>query len=136
MLGKQRLDGVSPIYLVFIKLQAELGDHGISGAKDSQQSSEATGLRPRVADAFDLLLDRADRTINLIEIKFSQGPFTITKSYASELRRKVQVFKEVTKTEKNVYLTFLTSHGLTKNAYQNELVDTSITTECLFQEIL
>jgi len=84
----------------------------------------------------DLLLDRADRTINLIEIKFSQGPFTITKSYASELRRKVQVFKEVTKTEKNVYLTFLTSHGLTKNAYQNELVDTSITTECLFQEIL
>ena len=30
----------------------------------------------------DLLLDRPDNTINLIEIKFSNEPFTITKSYA------------------------------------------------------
>ena len=28
--GKQRLDGVSPIHLVSIKLQAELRDHGYS----------------------------------------------------------------------------------------------------------
>jgi len=81
----------------------------------------------------DLLLDRADRSINLIEIKFSEGPFTITKSYAEELRRKVQVFKDVTATKKNVFLTFLTTHGLTQNTYAKELVDTSITTECLFK---
>jgi hypothetical protein len=80
----------------------------------------------------DLLLDRADLTINLIEIKFSQGPFTITKSYAQELRRKVEVFKQVSGTKKNVFLTFLTSHGLTQNAYATELVQTSITTDCLF----
>jgi hypothetical protein len=61
----------------------------------------------------DLLLDRADLTISLIEIKFSQGPFTITKSYAQELRQKVEVFKQVTGTKKNVFLTFLTTHGLT-----------------------
>jgi DNA-binding transcriptional ArsR family regulator len=80
----------------------------------------------------DLLLDRADRSINLIEIKFSEGPFTITKAYATELRRKVQVFKDVTGTRKNVFLTFLTTHGLTDNAYAKELVDASITTECFF----
>ena len=33
----------------------------------------------------DLLIDRADNTINLLEIKFSQGAFTITKPYAAEL---------------------------------------------------
>ena len=54
----------------------------------------------------DLLIDRADNTINLVEIKFSQGEFTITKSYAAELRRKVAVFKGVTATRKNVFLTF------------------------------
>ncbi|GAB5561681.1 MAG: hypothetical protein SynsKO_33280 [Synoicihabitans sp.] len=81
----------------------------------------------------DLLLDRADRSINLIEIKFSEGPFTITKAYAEELRRKVQVFKDVTRTRKNVFLTFLTTHGLTENPYAKELVDVSITTECLFK---
>ena len=48
----------------------------------------------------DLLIDRADRSINLVEIKFSEGPFTINKSYAQELRRKVQVFKDVTGTKK------------------------------------
>jgi len=84
----------------------------------------------------DLLLDRADQTINLIEIKFSQGPFTITKKYAGELRRKLQVFREVSGTKKNVFLTFLTTHGLTPNAYSRELVQESITTEALFKEFL
>ncbi|TVP74829.1 MAG: hypothetical protein EA353_14940 [Puniceicoccaceae bacterium] len=84
----------------------------------------------------DLLLDRADRSINLIEIKFSEGPFTINKTYAEELRRKVQVFKDVTGTRKNVFLTFLTTHGLTENVYAKELVDVSITTECLFTQNL
>lgn len=81
----------------------------------------------------DLLIDRADRSINLIEIKFSEGPFTINKAYAEQLRRKVQVFKDVTRTKKNVFLTFLTTHGLTDNAYAKELVNASITTDCLFE---
>ncbi len=80
----------------------------------------------------DLLVDRADNTINLIEIKFSEGPFTITKSYAADLRRKVGTFNAVTRTKKNVFLTFLTTHGLTENAYAAELVQESITTDALF----
>jgi hypothetical protein len=82
----------------------------------------------------DLLIDRADNTINLIEIKFSQGAFTITKGYAAELRRKVAVFKGVTATRKNVFLTFLTTHGIAPNAYAKELVQTELTTDCLFGE--
>jgi AAA+ ATPase superfamily predicted ATPase len=93
--------------------------------------NRATQTFPKGAQV-DLLLDRADRSINLIEIKFSEGPFTITKAYATELRRKVQVFKDVTGTRKNVFLTFLTTHGLTDNVYAKELVDASITTECFF----
>lgn len=79
---------------------------------------------------------RANQTINLVEIKFSQGPFTITKKYAGELRQELQVFREVSGTKKNVFLTFLTTHGLTPNAYSRELVQESITSEALFQEIL
>lgn len=81
----------------------------------------------------DLLIDRADRSINLIEIKFSEGPFTINKAYAEELRRKVQVFKDVTGTKKNIFLTFLTTHGVTQNAYAKELVNVSILTDCFFK---
>jgi uncharacterized protein len=83
----------------------------------------------------DLLLDRADNTVNLFEIKFSQGPFTITKDYAGSLRRKLEIFKGVTGARKNVFLTFLTTHGVTENAYANELVHQSITTDSLFEEV-
>ncbi len=81
----------------------------------------------------DLLLDRADGTINLIEVKFSQGPFTITKKYAEELRRKVQVFRDVTGTKKTIFLTLLTTNGCSENVYAKELVDVSLQTECLFK---
>ena len=83
----------------------------------------------------DLVIDRADHTIHLVEIKFSQGVFTITKDYAAELRRKVAVFKGVTATRKNVFLTFLTTHGIAPNAYAKELVPVEVTTECLFEEV-
>jgi hypothetical protein len=83
----------------------------------------------------DLLIDRADNTINLIEIKFSQGPFTLSKAYAGDLRRKIGTFSAVTRTEKNVFLTFLTTHGLTQNVYAAELVQESITTDALFAVI-
>ncbi|MCB1206024.1 MAG: ATP-binding protein [Verrucomicrobiae bacterium] len=82
----------------------------------------------------DLLLDRADNTVNLFELKFSQGPFTITKDYAGHLRRKLETFKGVTGTRKNVFLTFLTTHGVTENAYATELVHQSLTTDSLFSE--
>lgn len=83
----------------------------------------------------DLLLDRADNTINVFEIKFSQGPFTITKAYAQQLRRKLETFRAVTNTRKNIFLTFLTTHGLTDNAYANELVHQSLNTDILFTDI-
>jgi hypothetical protein len=83
----------------------------------------------------DLLIDRADNAINVIEIKFSQGPFTITKKYAEELRRKLAVFRGASGTKKNVFLTFLTTHGLAENAYAKELAQVSLTTDVLFAGI-
>lgn len=80
----------------------------------------------------DLLIDRADNAINVVEIKFSQGPFTITKSYAEELRRKLAVFRGASGTRKNVFLTFLTTHGLAENAYAKELAQVSLSTDALF----
>ncbi|MFT6181344.1 MAG: hypothetical protein ACJAQT_003171 [Akkermansiaceae bacterium] len=53
--------------------------------------------------------------VNLIEIKFSNDSFTIPKSYAENIRRKIG-----------------TTHGLTENAYSQELVQSQITTKQLF----
>ena len=78
---------------------------------------------------------RADNTINLIEIKFSQGPFVIDKKYAAELRAKRETFRAVTGTEKNLFLTFLTTHGLAQNSYATELVQESVPTSAMFADL-
>jgi hypothetical protein len=79
----------------------------------------------------DWLIDRADNTINLIEVKFSQAPFSITKQYADQLRRKLETFRAVTGTRKNVLLTFLTPYGLADNIYSRELAHQSLSMEAL-----
>jgi len=80
----------------------------------------------------DLVIDREDNAINLIEVKFSNEPFTITKAYANQLRKRVGTFRGVTKTRKNLFLTFLTVQGLTDNTHSQEVTDQIISADSLF----
>ena len=48
----------------------------------------------------DLLFDRADGVITLCEVKFCNDLFTVTKSCARELKRKIDVFEKKTGTKK------------------------------------
>jgi AAA+ ATPase superfamily predicted ATPase len=80
----------------------------------------------------DLIIDRRDATINLCEVKFANSEFVIDANYANILRRKVDVFRSVTKTKKNVYITMITTYGVAKNAYFMELGANSITIDSLF----
>ena len=80
----------------------------------------------------DLFIDRRDATINICEIKFSEGLYTIDKKYAGELRSKLDVFRKSTGTRKNLFLTMITTFGLTENAYSRELVQQSVTLNDLF----
>ena len=65
----------------------------------------------------DLLFDRKDNAITVCEIKYSLKPFEITKSYAGQLTKKIDVFKQVTHTDKQVFLTLISANGLKKNSY-------------------
>ena len=80
----------------------------------------------------DLVIDRADKVINLVEIKYSQAEYLITKNYDQILRNKISEFKEATKTRKAVWLVMLTSFGL-KNGPYNRLTQKSLDTEVLFR---
>lgn len=80
----------------------------------------------------DLVIDRRDQVINLCEMKFSIKTFTIDKEYADTLRQKIGIFKEYTKTPKSVWLTFITTFGLTPNTYAKSLVHNELTMDALF----
>lgn len=77
----------------------------------------------------DLLIDRKDGCINLCEIKFYSGPFTITQPEYQALIRKKQRFIDLTGTRKQVFLTFITNHGVAPNAFASEIVDSEVRLE-------
>lgn len=81
----------------------------------------------------DLLLDRADRCINICEIKFSTKPFSIDKKYAADLQNKMTVFRQITNTKQALFLTFITTYGMYENDYKYQRVDAEITMESLFE---
>ncbi len=81
----------------------------------------------------DLLIDRDDNIINLCEMKFSNSVFTITKRYAEEIKKKIDVFKRTTKSRKNVFVLMITTYGLYENKHSLEIVQNSLTMDCLFE---
>lgn len=97
------------------------------------QSSSWKSKNAEKGAQVDLLIDRRDQVINLCEVKFSINPYTITKSYAENLRNKIGVFKRETKTKKTVFLTMITTHGVEQNKHSLGLVQNQITMNDLFE---
>ena len=69
----------------------------------------------------DMLIDRDDNVINLCEIKFSKSEYEITSAYDREIHRKADIFTRKTHTTKGVTIVMITSYGLTKNQWSNDI---------------
>ncbi|MBO4907556.1 MAG: ATP-binding protein [Bacteroidaceae bacterium] len=65
----------------------------------------------------DLIIDRRDRTTNICEIKFSVNEFVIDKEYEEKLKKKMAVFREVTKSNNALQLVMITTYGVRQNAH-------------------
>ncbi len=74
----------------------------------------------------DMLIDRADRTINICEMKFWNRPYVMTAKDEEDIESKVSTFVETTKTDKNIIVTMITTKGIDRNEHseciQRELV--------------
>jgi uncharacterized protein len=80
----------------------------------------------------DMLIDREDRCINICEIKYHKSEFEITKSYEAKLRAKLEAYQTDTNSNKNLFLTFITSKGLKENRYKIGLVENTLALDDLF----
>jgi hypothetical protein len=69
----------------------------------------------------DLLIDRSDKCISICEMKYSNDEYEITKSYDSQLARKMRIFRKVTKTRKSLLPAFITPNGLLDNMYSRKV---------------
>ena len=94
---------------------------GIAGVATQCYSWKAKGGMHSSGAQIDMVLDRSDNIINICEIKFSKGEYTITKDYAMSLNNKVERFIDDTKTKKSILLTMITTNGVTHNEYWNQI---------------
>jgi len=65
----------------------------------------------------DLIIDRADRVINVCEIKFVKGPFEIDRAYDATLREKIEIFRNEVKPKQAIHLTMITTYGIKPGKY-------------------
>lgn len=79
----------------------------------------------------DLVIDRADRVVNLCEIKYANSEYVITKKYDMELRSRTQAFMDAYGSRKTVHLTMITTYGLSKNEYTGH-IQKSLTIDAFF----
>jgi AAA+ ATPase superfamily predicted ATPase len=82
----------------------------------------------------DLLIERADRIINLCEIKFYDRPYIITNDYAQKIKNKINGFKQISKTKKTIFPTFISTFGLIENTYSKSIIQNQVALQHLFAE--
>jgi len=80
----------------------------------------------------DLLIDRDDEVITLCEIKYSSQKYVLDKTTAKNLLKKVEVFKSLTKTTKQVEMVLISTFGLKPGVWVDEVLAKDIDASALF----
>jgi AAA+ ATPase superfamily predicted ATPase len=80
----------------------------------------------------DLLFDRHDDAITLCEIKYTNDLFVIDKAYAQTIKQKIEVFRNMTRTKKQLFFAIISSAGVKENLYSKELIHSVVTLDNFF----
>lgn len=105
---------------------------GISGVITNEYSYTFKGNADRKGIQIDMMIERADNCMNLLEVKFYDQEFVVTKSYEQELREKVAIFREQTRTRKSIFVTMLSAYGVKKNEHYLSVVTNQLLIDYLF----
>lgn len=103
---------------------------GIAGVQT--ESSPWQSRQPDNGAQVDMVISRADRIINLCEMKFSTDDFAVTAAYDKALRGKFSAFAEETKSRQALHPTLVTTFGLKLNEYAG-VFQSVVTMEDLFE---
>ena len=102
---------------------------GIEGVLTETSVWYQKGSEGEKGAQIDLVIDRRDRIINLLEIKFSEHEFDIDKKTSESLINKRECFRRNTKTKKALHLTLVTIYGCKGN---RNIIQSEVTLDSLF----
>ena len=109
-----------------------LGISGMATKASSWRYVPGKGVDGKGAQ-IDLVIKRSDKIIHLVEMKFAESKYSITKDYANRLQERKALFMEQTKIVRGAVLTFVTPSGIAQNS-NSGIVHSQITSKDLFAE--
>lgn len=83
----------------------------------------------------DLLFDQQDGAVGICEMKYSDKPFVVNKSYAATLERKVSVFQKQTRTRKQLLLYMIAASGVARNHHAQRVLSGIVSLSDLFKPL-
>ena len=81
-----------------------------------------------------MVISRADKIIHLVEMKFSERIFVITKDYEERLKTRKELFMEVMDIRRGPVFTFVTPMGISRGVHSS-FVHSQLTAKDLFADI-
>lgn len=69
----------------------------------------------------DLLIERADKMINLCEVKYSEGEYSLSQEEYLNIGRRVENFRTAVQTRYGIVPTLITTFGLAKGMYADSI---------------
>jgi hypothetical protein len=109
-----------------------LGIGGVLTYESSWRYAPPRGSAEQGAQ-IDLVIERADRVVNLVEIKFVSDELALSRDMAGQLAQRKEAFTRALKTRAQVLLTMLTTYGVRPGSPPAGVVDSQITMDALFR---
>ena len=116
-----------------LQIKAALGLSAVQTYSSKWIHSSKGALDGAPGAEIDLVIDRADQCINLIEIKFYNERWVFKKSDGDALERKRACFERITGTKKATFSTVLSTYGIKENTQSLRAVDRQLDMMALFQ---
>jgi uncharacterized protein len=105
---------------------------GIQGIITNEYSYVLKGNADQQGLQIDMIIDRADNCVNILEVKFYNTEYEVSESYSRQLLHKATIFQEKTRLKKNVFITMLTVFGVKKNEHYLTAVTNQLLIDDLF----
>lgn len=100
---------------------------GISGISTNSFAYYSSDMQ------IDLVIERGDRMINICEMKYYEGEFTLTPDYARKLKSKVTRLKEIIKKRYSYSIVLITADGIRHNEQYYATIQKELDLNALFR---
>lgn len=106
---------------------------GIQGVYSENCSFYQNKTKEKGGAQIDLIIDRKDRVMNLCEMKFYDGAYPSGVKDVEKISKQKNIFKESTKTKKQLFSTWISTFGITENQHSIGVVNHNFKMDILFE---